>query len=411
VYGCAVCGKAGGAVKGYLKYHIFEYILCIAMTAALLVNFSQGFYIPDKVADSGLIAVLAVSPILAVCFLAGFNRVTRAAVPAIMLVAVAVAIFLMREGAIIISDTENSDTAIYIYAVAAIVISVVVYLLSRTRIGIGVLFVCGATLGAVIDFMQYDVKIWCCVLFPLAAIIMFALRQYRISALNSSTVAPNFKAFFVSAAALVLAATVLAGSAFSFIIKPLDMPTMDISLLTKYLSYETLKKLGIADSYPIPDDMLKAREPDSGTIDSSEEELPQDERENEEQEKTDTELDDNAGGGNGDTEKVSSVSYGVKPTPYIIAGVAIFALILAAIPITKRTVRKRFFANVKNMTSQERTIALYRFYLTRFKKLGYGKLPSQTELEYADRIAEPIGSFTGKGITIKELTDAYIRAR
>lgn len=412
-------------MKEYLKGHIWEWLLCVLMSAALLTTFAQGFYIPDRVADSFPLAVLVSAVILFLLFLTGCNRAGIILFP-VCLVAAAVCGFLwMRVNSIDIVDQAGSETSVYIYCFAAIIIPVLTYLLSRGRIGVCVLFVLGACLFGVIDYLDYDIAVWCCACFVCCGPALFALRLYRARALKGSTYSPEFAKLFRTAILAGLVSLLLATGVYAAIIRPLSPPTASIHLVTKYMRWEILQKTGIADSYTIPDELLAANYAKQMTTSSQQNEQEQDENGEEsdasgEEENTDNQnetngtessLGDETGGGGGEEKEYSAVSLLqsiLKRLPYIII---LICIVVAAVPLLKNYLWKRKIQQAKAMPAKERAIMLCRYYLVRFRRLGFGRSPWQTEREYAQSLGNTLGNYMEGTISLTELMEIYIKTR
>lgn len=401
-------------MKRFWSYHGWEALLCLAASAALVLNFSQGFYIPDTVANSVPLALLICAAALLYAYFGSYNRVTMVCF-SLGFVVLAAAFFLwMRSAGIDIVDEEGSSTAVYIYYIAAPLISLISFLLSRSRLGTVVLFLLGICLNALLDFLNFAVKPWCTALFVLAVAALFLLRQYRATALRSSTVNPNFGRYFGLLVGVSAAGVLLAAACWGLIIRPLQPPTLDLELLTKYMRYEVLEMVGIARQYPVPDDWNAADETDEslqGNEPEQEEEDAPPQEENPDLLTTpDDSVPDNQSAGTNFLD-VSSVSYGRNVTGYLVVLIILVVLAILAVPLLRRLLRKRRLARLTGGTTQEQVVGLYRFYLKKFARIGCPRAPAQTEWEYADRYGERLAPYLEGGLSLEQMTRLYMDAR
>lgn len=398
-------------MKRFWSYHAWEALLCLAAAVTLVLNFSQGFYIPSSVADSIPTAVLVCALALLYAYLGSYNRVTMVCF-SLGFVVIAGGFFLwMRQAGIDIVDQEGAATAVYIYVIAAPVIALLTFLLSRSRLGIAVLFLAGACLHAVNTFLGFEAKTWCTALFTAASVALFLLRNYRVAAMKSSTVDPNFKQYFILSAGVGVAGTVLALVLWVLVIRPLNPPVMDLELLTKYMSYDVLEMVGIARQYPIPDEWFEqARQEEqlqAGREDERENEAP------EEREPEGTGLDAPEGTepDYSDTQQLDSVTYDRDMTGLLAAVLILVLLAILSVPFVRRWLRKRRLERLTRGTPGEQVVGLYRFYLNKFARIGCPRLPAQTEREYTARYGEQLAPYTEGGVSLERMTELYLDAR
>ncbi len=399
-------------MKSFWKYHGLEGILCLLTASALVINFAEGFYTPDWIRSGFYVSFLFCAVTLLYCYLGSYNKGTMAAFTLGFLVIAVVFFLYMRAAGIDIVDSEGSSTAVYIYYICAPLIAGITFLLTRSRIGTAILFLLGIGVNACLTFLQFAVHTWCTVLFVAALIGLFLLRQYRRNALKSNTVAPKFTRFF-SVSCLVSAVSVgLALLCWFAVVRPLDPPTMDIKLLTRYMSYEIFDVVGIAEQYPIPDDLLEDQATDQEQTASEE-----DEEENEDlnsQPPEEEEGEDTAplaGSSEDNTEALSSVSYERKMTALLVLLILLIVAILVLIPVTRVQLRKRRIKKIMQGSPREQMVGLYRFYLSRFRHIGCPRGRQQTELEYLEQNGGKLERYLGGQLDLKEMTGQYLLAR
>ena len=396
-------------MKRFWSYHGWEALLCLIASVTLVLSFSQGFYIPESVAGSVPLAVLVCGAALLYAYLGSYNRVTMAGFTLGFFAIAAVFFLRLRSAGIDIVDQEGSATAVYIYYIAAPLIALLAFLLSRSRLGTAALFLAGGCLHALNAFLGYAVRPWCAALFAAAVTALFLLRQYRVSALRSHTVDPDFRQYFRLAVAVSGAGMLLAAAVWGLVIRPLQPPTVDLELLTKYMSYDILEMVGIARQYPVPDG-FQTENGGEQTVQGNEQELQED-APPEPVELPGETLPEDSLFNNSETETLDAVTYNRNVTRRLAALVLLAVLALAVVPLLRRYWRRRRLERLTRGTPQEQAVALYRFYLREFAHIGCPRAPAQTEWEYAARYGEQLAPYLEGGPTLAEMTAVYMDAR
>lgn len=399
-------------MKQYWKNYVWEYLMCVVAASMLLLNAAQGFYIPDKLADNILLAVAACAVLMLFFFVGGYNKVSMVLVPVITGVFVVLCVLILRSKGVDIVDEEGSDTAFYIYWFAFAVICIAVYLCSRFRLGIAVLFLAGCCVSAILQFLEYQVFTWAGMVFAGSCIVLFLLRQYRAQALNSSTAQPNFRRFFQSGFLVVLVAALLSCGVFFAVIRPLAPPTVELKFLERYLAFNIIEHTGISDNYQIEDDEQYTDEKDD-TLDNTEEieegETPisQDEDTPDESEKQEN---DDARQPPGQVE-LSAVSYTVTPVLWVILWCILILLVLLLPPALRIWLRKHRMKRIAAMEPAAQIQSLYYFYLKKFRHLGWKKRSNETPLEFAARGGDALERYLSGTCGLDDLTNAFMEVR
>lgn len=399
-------------MKQYWKNYVWEYLMCVVAAAMLLLNTAQGFYIPDKLADNILLAAAACAVLMLLFFVGGYNKVSMVLVPVVTGALVVLAFFLLRAKGVDIVDEEGSKTAFYIYWFAFAVICIAVYLCSRFRLGIAILFLVGCCVSGILQFLEYQVFAWAGIVFAGSCIVLFLLRQYRAQALNSSTAQPNFRRFFQSGFLVVLAAALLSCGVFFAVIRPLAPPTVELKFLEQYLAFNIIDHTGISDNYQIENEEEYTDEEDD-TLDNTEEieegdtPIGQDEDTPEETEKQD---DGETRQPPGQTEQ-SAVSYTVTPVLWVILWCALILLVLILPPALWLWLRKRRIKTIAAMEPTAQIQELYHFYLKKFRHVGWKKRSGETPLEFAARSGDALKRYLSGTCGIDRLTSAFMEAR
>lgn len=398
-------------MKQYWKNYVWEYFMCVAAAAMLLLNTAQGFYIPNKLADNVFLAVAACAVLMLLFFFGGYNKVSMVLAPVAAGALVVLLFFLLRAKGVDIVDEEGSETAFYIYWFAFAVICIAVYLCSRFRLGVVVLFLTGCCIGGILQFLEYPVFAWAGMIFAGACTVLFLLRQYRAQAMDSSTAAPNFRRFFQSAFLLVLASAIVTCGVFFAVIRPLDPPTVDLKLLERYLAFNIIEHTGISDYYQIQDEQQYTDQTDD-TIDNTDEieegEPPVSQDEDTPYDNMETQPDDSVQP-SGETP-ASQISYTLTPLLRVVLWCALILLVLILPPVFRILLRKRRLKAFETMEPATQIQELYRFYLKKFRHIGWKKRASETPLEFADRSGEALERYLSGTCGLDRLTDAFMQA-
>lgn len=396
----------------YWKHYVWEYLMCVVAAAMLLLNTAQGFFIPDKMADSLPLALGTCGVLLAFFFLGGYNRLTLFLIPALTAVLAVLAFLLLRSSGVDIVDKAGSSTAFYIYWFALAVICIGVYLLSRTRVGVIVLFLTGSCAHGMLEFLEYAVYPWAGIVFAGSCILLFLLRQYRLQALRSSTTQPDFFRFFRSGFLMILSAALLSYGMFLAAIAPLHLPVMKLEFLERYLAFRIVEHTGISSYYSIPNPELLTNQAnnllddhqDSGEIPTEEQEEPEtwpDSAVNS------SDAPDSLSGQTG----LSAVSYTATAVTKIISVILLVTLALALPPLIKLQMRKRKIQRLQAMEPKQQIQALYAFYLKKFQHLGWRRREGETPLEFAARSQDALSRYLSGTCGLAVLTDAFMLAR
>jgi len=399
-------------MRNYVKYHFWEWLACLLVGAPLLLNLSRGFYIPGWAADSVPLAVAVTGVWLLFFFIGNYNKVTMICFPLISLALIAGFFFQLRMSGVDIGSGEGAD-ALNIYWILSAMIPLVVFSLSRTRLGIAVLFLIGICLHGIIDFLAYDVMAWCTAVFTFACLCLFPLRQYRLNALRSSTVRPEFSRLSAIAACAAVVGLGLAMLLFFFVIRPLEPPTLDIRLISRTMRYDILERIGVARNYPIPDEMLRSQPEEdidyqSDLLLESEDDHPTDAVHLPDDEFT---RPDSGAALPSDADRYASISYEDSIFSYIIAIVVFLFLLCVSLLLLPRFMRRRMRARLLALGREELVLALFPRYLKVLKRIGLSRAPTQTALEYLSARGERISRYTEGAMGFDRLTEGYLRVR
>ena len=398
-------------ISNYWKYYGWEALLALLISVTTLVTFAQGFYIPDSAADNVFLALLFSAGILLYCFTGYYNKRNMILFSILFVVIVAVLLAALHAGGKDIVDRQDSVTSIYIYYIAAAIIPAAVFLLSRTRIGLAVLFLGGIYIYALNAFLKFETKLWCLVVFILAAIVMFLMRQYRIMILKNMAAEPAFGQFAGTTAGTVAVAIMLSAALFFGVIRPLAPPAMDLKIIAKYLSYQILEMIGVTEQYQQPDQNSESNLNNDQQQETSEKEETEEKTNDETQAEDGDDLERPDTGANQDEEGLRAVSWIHSPLLLILLiTAAVIAAIVSAF-LLKLQRRKKQMARLLSGDPRQQVVDTYRFCLGKFEKLGFPRPDHYTELEYADSCYDRLSPYLRGSMDLDEMTDLFIDAR
>lgn len=379
-------------MKRYLYRSLPDYFLCLMMTAGLGIHIFQGFLLPAALSENAARLLLIAGALDIPLFLAAHSR--RSALLGVLAGTAAAICAVAALAALGIPVTESADPEANagLWYLLSLSCALLVFLLTRTPLGTGVLFTGGALCLALLRLLEYQVYPWALVLFLCACGAAFLCRQYETNAGKGKRApAPMLAWACALAAAAMLTGTALWWTA----VRPLTPPTQSLELVTQIMSVEVLERLGVAAKAEILDpDASSQTTGETRRLTSSlgeEEDLPQETQTQQTEGGTPDDASDAAS--NQKTEPNSDIpaapaSYDSGGTEAAQTAAALGLLALTALaalfPLRRHLLRRRF----ANLPPKERTIHLYHWTLKRFKLLGIPPISSDTPLEYAKRIQE-----------------------
>lgn len=399
------------SIENYWKYYGWEAILALLMSFTMIITFAQGYYIPDRAADNIPMALLFSAGVLIYCFIGNYNKRTMIIFSILFLFIVAGLLLSLRARGEDIVDKEGSSTSIYIYYIAAVIIPALVFLLSRARPGLAVLFLAGVYVYALNAFLEFETKNWCLIIYLLSAIVMYLMRQYRIMIIRNSTVEPEFGQFAASTGGTVILSILISLIIFTGIIRPLAPPTMDLKVIAKYMSYQILEMIGVAEQYQLPDQRTESNEHNDEQKETNQKEETEEKTNDDTLASEGNELNRPDTGSNEDKEDLRSVSW--TRNKLILAVMIIIAVIasVASAFILKLLRRKKHMERLRRGDAKKQVIETYRFCLEKFAKLGFPRPDQYTELEYADSCYDRLAPYLKGSVDLDEMTDIFMDAR
>ncbi len=400
-------------VRDYLSSAIWDLVLCLCMSVCLVITTCEGFYVPASVQFGYVRIILLCLLLCAILVFAAFNKRT-VIIGGIAFVVVAA--FLVGIGIFgtartdLTQDIEANEMTFYLILVGS---CLVVFLLSRLRIGSVILLVIGCVDCAAIQFLYLQWLLPEFIIFVVAAVINLMFRNYLRSVRDSQTAHTSFVAM-VATAAVICALAVGAGfGIFYGIIAPLNPPARELILITDYKARPEIEIEATEDLLELLEDQLSNEEPeeDESTNVPEEDEGDESPEENEGDLETAEETGGLSGTDDGNNRNTQNITY----ERIIALGFLILLLIflIFVLPILiKRYLRTRRYRRMCALEPRLSAIEFYVFFVKRFGKVGLAKVKDDTPREYVEHIAPYLILFdeAAENADFASLTGIYERA-
>lgn len=394
-------------MKQYLKYRIWDVILCLCISIGLSVNVLSGFQI-DDVSERIPVLILTVIVISFICFAAAINKTTTIAGIFLAVAAFVAAAILCRNYSLLENDAQN---ATMVFFVVVIVVTVLVFLACRSKVGLWILFLLGNLVQAAAAFLHFPVQIWGYLIFLFATGLMIFYRIYVLSVLRSHTGKVRFAGFMGQNICICLAAFVVASGIFGGIIRPLNPPTDDLKLIQKLMSFDVLQHIGVSSIVTLPNNELQSEQtPDENiATDQRQENEPNgDDAQKETQDQNEQNSNKEQESAGKATETATAVSYDAKSHWYLY--VILVAAVICLIVFLRSWMRKRWMQQICSLPKREGVIYLYDYFLKGLGLAGCKKARNLTLKEFLTLNQNELQKFDCDGITFAQLTAVYQKA-
>lgn len=394
-------------MKKYRKYKVWDILLCMAISLGLTLNLLSGFQIDDIVPQRlPLLAGVTVVVIL-LSFAAAQNKRTVLVGVIAGIAALAAVIVVSRRQQWFLNDAQST---MQILVCVAAVTSLLVFLGSRSRIGIFIILLLGNVIQAGAAFLEFPVNLPGYLVFLGATGMLLFYRVYLKGIRSSQSGTVRFGQFMVQNFCICMAALVLAGGVYAGIVKPLNPPTRELKLIQKLMSFEMLEKIGVSTTVTLPDPNQQSTQQDpedSLTTDQREEtqpdgmgadmETPQPEEPQNEPDQMEDQQDS--------VGEAMAVSYEKKSHWYLY--VLLAAVILFLLLYRKKWIRKRWLAAMEQRSRKDAVKRFYAYFLYGFAYAGYRKAEGLTLDEYICLNQEVWSAFAVNDVTVQALNAVY----
>ena len=401
-------------MKHYLQSRLPDWLLVTAASAAAVSAVCAGFELTGSLADSTGAVVLLAAVMTALLFVLAWKRLTMLAGCAMGAAALGAAV-AYAHGVDVMADEAAHGT--FLFFVILIFVTLLVFLMARSRAGTGLLFILGVLVLAGAHFLQFPVPFWATFVFTAALALLFFYRLYLVSVKNARVGKITLSGYLKQAVALCLAACLLAGGVFAFVIRPLNPPTQELKLITRLQTMELLQVLGVSTTRTVlVPELSSLEEPEDTEQDRADEDAVEDESDNEvappeetpDWEQTQTEAADDERETNAEAQAVwyrLPVSYRIL----IIAGLVVMLFVLLL--LLRLALRKRWHDRVRSLDNQSASVNYYEYFAKRLRRAGLGRQKTNTLREYTameDSALEPFTVGDADYITLTGLYEGVI---
>ncbi|MCC8079496.1 MAG: DUF4129 domain-containing protein [Oscillospiraceae bacterium] len=401
--------------RNYAKHSLPDYILCLAITAGLMINVYQGFYLPAALSADWLRLVAVTAALDLILMLAAYSR--RNAVTGVLVgvLILALGIVALQMTGLLSLAGEDAEANGGWWYFATLLGALAVFLLTRTLWGSAVLFVLGALILAMLSLLQYVCYPVGLVVFLWSSGTMYLYKRYRASVLRTSTVKNAFASVLACSMALMTLAMAAAGGIWWGIVRPLDPPTREAHLITRIMSLEVLETLGISQTVHVMDFDAYSNEEDEDfqrlTSQTGDDETLPDESENRRSEGEDADDDSESSAylESDESEEGTAVTYD-RPTTLgvTLTAVGFLAVITAAAALVYYR-RKNWFRRLEKLGAEGRVVYLYGWFTKKLPLLGVPARGADTPYEYAERVSEQTRFLTAEGADWNGVTEIFVR--
>lgn len=389
----------------YLKNNIWDTILGAIISALLVQAICRGCYISRELTENMPAIFLSVLLLQIIMVLGSYNRRSIVFSLVFFLAAALGMVYYLRG--------NLNDTGGVLYAFIALAVAATVFLLSRSRAGSGLVFLIGSIVLAGAAFLQYSQSIPAFLLFLWAAASLFFYRSYRSQLLKLEAAKPAFTSYFLTVS-IISALILMVGLSVQFyVIRPLDPPTRELKLITRLMSLEVVKKIGVSSEiYLIDEEQVSARMEDSDRISSVEGEIADDSTavhspdEGAAVPQPGQGLMERIWGSGPDGENALAISYEHK-SYFILFTVLGLVLVIAGAICLKQLQRKMWYRQLLKKDRKQQVNELYHFFLKRLQQVGFPGADSDTPKEYAERMKVQLDSFSGGECDFGIISDIF----
>ncbi len=383
--------------SSYIKTHICEYFFTLMISFGFAINVASSFVIEKEVFGNYVFMILVVSFLNLSLFAAGINKKTTIAGIAIyVLAALSAMAYIVSTGKLISLEGEKSGYTLM--AIILVVSTTFVYLITRNR-KLFIVFIPVLTLVcAAFKFLEYPVSSIGFILLVVGAGLELIYKVYYESLIDASIGSYKIQHFMVQSIVIAIIVSCITFPVYSFIIKPADLPTREIKLTTKLLSWDVIEKIGISSKTEVLSDTIKSDKTTDKNLPKEEpEEKPTQENNDEKTQKQKTEV------------PAFAIKYNYKEPSDI--WVFFIPFVILTIPfVIKYLLRKKRKRKIEELSPEIGCLYLYNYFLQKFKIAKIAKTDSLTLAEYVENNREDLSAFSlGTDVSFEQITDIYTR--
>jgi len=401
-------------IKRYIIHAVPEFILCLVAAVALTVNVLQGFKLTDRMYTSYGMFIVVTAIVLAALFLVCYSSRTKLiGIPVLIGIAAVLVVVCYQLGySLLETDVieDNWGTCVLVM----IVIAVLVFAASRTRLGSGIFAIAGAITHAWICVCLYDFSVWALAVFLLAAGVQFLYTRYRHQIIHADARKHAFLPLMGTSVVVVVLAITLSAGVWFGIIAPTEPPTMDITLVTRVVSIEVLERVGISKKTVLLDRSNMADTPDDYETDSDE---LNDEQEEEEEGMENSSPEDDASlnddlltGQNQNIFTNTLGGYSIRDYPVLL--ILLIVVIAAAVVGLITRFQMRHKIRLKKLSEKDRdeqVRLMYHLFRSKMKRMGISGALYDSPVRSAEHLKDKTVLLDEGGPTWLELSEIFSR--
>ena len=401
-------------VFAYVKSIATEFAVLLVSAFCLSFTLANGFKAADGFEGLALVGGGVCVVLLAALYAAA--RSSRTLVPgsaaiAVATVAALVAAIAAGGGANVFEDASGN---VLIVGVAAYLATLLAFVATRFRVGCAAYAVAGCIAIALIEFL-FEAYLWApAVAFPLAAIMLIVVRNYRIGLKGTASKRVSFLATSLMALAAALIAGLVAAAVFFLVVAPLNPPALEPKLLTEYLALEEIPRRGTNAELAVTNpDMTSALTNDSLVPSSEGDDRDKDTSQN--QGAQDNPLTGSlqtfgsAIGYNIEsaTEAFNVITYNVPWYGWILIVLAVAAVL--ALPWgVKLLLRRRFYEKALQRPVRDYVVCIYERIVRDFERIGIQHTTMVTPYEFALACEREVADFANNPSRTNFMTVTYV---
>jgi hypothetical protein len=235
----------------YLKNASWDFVLCVILVCCINVTIDSAFFVP-RMQQYNYALMIGLAVLLNVLlFVGAYDKRSIVITIGAFIVAIAAFLIVTRGTSInIFAETEENPYTFYILLA---LVALIVFLLSRIRIGVIVLFASGILILGAVEFLYQSGHLFSFVVFICATGAMYVLKNYMKNVIQTSTVQNAFGRTFTVAVVTILIVFGISAGLFFGVVRQMDPQARELKLITRYMALPTVPKVGVGDTYIVHD--------------------------------------------------------------------------------------------------------------------------------------------------------------
>lgn len=380
-------------MKQFIRHSKWDMLLCAIMIFAASTTVFSGFHVPrEQVSMYWFTALLSVAAAILLTMASYQKRTIIIGILAVIAILAAMTAGSAASGQNAFRDAESNPCLRYFLWV---LVSLVVFLLSRFRTGSWILFGAGTLTLCLIQFLYESRHIVCMILFLAACGAMMMYREYMTNVLHSRTKTAVPGRSVLYSTLLCLMAVAVGTGIFYGVVNPLHPPKKNLQLITKVMSLEVLEKIGVATEKTIRDPNLSTSRTGDEQTTTTQKSRHKDDRikaDSSRARSQDAQHGESPNQRSDQKGSLSGIRYDHEIPFWLIVLIMVICVMAAAVGI-KLYLRHRWIRELIRQEDREKVKRGYLFCLKKFRQMGLKRSPGETPLEYAERTEPKLWPF------------------